>query len=46
MVHVLSKTGGSKRIYLFRAKARRFRRMEKTKIEHECARHTDNCKCK
>ena len=43
LVHVLSKTGGSKRIYLFRGKARTFRRMGKTNRKYESALHTDIC---
>jgi len=30
LVHVLSMIGGSKRIYLFRSKVRKFRKMGKT----------------
>jgi hypothetical protein len=43
-VHILSKTGGSKRIYIYKGKSRKFRRMEKTKINNASARHNDICK--
>jgi hypothetical protein len=43
LVHVLSKIGGSKRIYLFRGKARKFRRMAKMNRKYESAQHTDIC---
>jgi len=41
LVHVLSKIGGSKRIYLFRGKARKFKRMGKANRKYESAQHTD-----
>jgi hypothetical protein len=39
LVHVLSKTSGSTRIYLFRGKARKFRRVEETKRKYKSKVH-------
>jgi len=43
LVRILSKTGGSKRIYIYKGKPRKFRRMEKTTINYASARHNDIC---
>ena len=38
--YVRSNIAGSKKVYLFRGKTRKFGRMEETKIEHKSGRQT------
>jgi hypothetical protein len=44
LVHILLKTGGCKRIYIHKGESRKFRRVEKTKINYASARYNDICK--